>query len=138
MRFAKSVANRMAEDIRIERRRLLRKMNPEETYFLMVLADDLENIAMLDRLEVLANKFERGQHHIGTHLEIGDETKAQEIANEMATDMRELRRMALDADRDREEVTEQRLREAEEMVARYGGELQLVDRSKVPKDISLN
>jgi hypothetical protein len=128
----------MAEDILAIRRRMLRKMSPEETLILLELADDLKEMAQLAWFDSLANRFERGQHHLGTHLEIDDPNKAQEIANEMAADMRELRNHCVEFDHDRQEVTEERLGDAEKLVARYGGTLELLDRGKIQKDISLN
>ena len=128
----------MAEDIMAVRRQMLRKMAPDETYFLMCLADDLKEMAQLAWFDSLANRFERGQHSIGTHLDLDNPEQAQEIANEMAADMRVLRNMCLESTYDREEVTDERLRQAEELVARYGGSLELLDRGKTPKDVSLN
>jgi hypothetical protein len=136
VRFAKSVAESMAEELRHARWKVLRKITIEEAYFLMVLRDDLLDMAQGNWLESLSNRFERGQHHLGEHLEIENPDEAQEIANEMAADLRELKNLR--SDTFGEPVTEERLREAEQILARGGVKLKLVDRGMVPKDISPN
>jgi len=136
MKLAKSVAEAMAEEIRVVRHRLLRKMDPNESYFLMVLRNDLLNVAQMNWLESLSNRYERGSHYLGRNLGIEDPNEAQEIANGMAADLRVLRNLSMELER--EPVTAERLRRAEEMVAHYGGKLTLVDRGKIPEDIALN
>lgn len=136
MKLSKTVAEAMAEEIRVVRHRLLRKMDPEETLFLMELREDLLNIAQRNWLESLSNRFERGQHYLGRNLGIEDPREAQQVANDMAGSLREMRMRSLEFMG--EPLTVERLRKAEEMVARYGRKLVLVDRGQIPKDISLN
>ena len=102
----------------------------------MVLRDDLLDMAQSNWLESLSNRFERGQHHLAEHMNIEDPDEAQEIANNMAADLRELKNLRSTGFG--EPVTEERLREAEEILARGGVKLKLVDRGMVPKDISHN
>lgn len=136
MKLSKSVAEAMAEEIRVVRHRLLRKMEVEESFFLMELREDLLNVAQRNWLESLSNRFERGQHYLGRNLGIADPKEAQAVANEMAEDLRDMRKRSLEFMR--EPLTEERLRQAEELVAKYGRKLVLVDRGRIPKDVGLN
>ena len=136
LKLAKSVAYAMAEDLRKARHRVLGKATPEETYDLMVLIDDLKDVGDQSWLESLSSRYERGQHHLGMHIEIDDPEEAQEIANEMAADLRKLNEMR--GELVRAEVTEQRLREAEELVGKYGVKVNLSGRLQKPGEVSPN
>ena len=136
LKLAKSIAYAMAEDIRKARYRILRKADPNETYELMVLMDDLKEVGDQSWLESLSNRFERGQHYIGKHMEIEDPDEAQEIANEMAADLREMKQRR--AEFMQAEVTIERLRNAEKLVAKYGVKLNLADRLQTSAEVSPN
>ena len=134
MKLARSVAEAMARDVMDARRKALRRMTIDEGYTLMVLSENLKDVAQANWLESLANRFERGQHYLGRNLEIDDPEEEQAIANEMAGDLRELRQHITFE----EPVTVERLRNAEEILGKYGIELKLVDRAMVPEDVPLN
>ncbi len=135
LRFKKGVAEGMARDIMKARRQILRRADPMETWVLMRLADDIKSLGEIEHLESLATKFEEGDHYLARNLD-NDPHEAQEVANEMAADLRVLKGHA--AELVGEPVTVERLRQAEELLCRYGVELDLVDRAKLPKDVHLN
>src|SRR5687767_6596782 len=95
MRLKKDLAEAMARDIVAARRRILRRATPEETYELMVLSDDLKHMAHLSWMDSLADRFGRGQHHLGKNFDLGP-GEAEALGQEMAQDMRDI------ADRTRE------------------------------------
>ena len=138
MMLKKSVAEAMARDIKFARWRVLRKVTIEQAYFLIRLMEDLEHMAHIEWLDSLANRYERGQHHLGRHLELDDPGEVEETAQEIAEDMRQFKRMAEEFDDEREPVTIERLQEAEDLLAKHGYPVVLVSRAKGNFDLSLN
>jgi hypothetical protein len=138
LRLKKSLAESMAKDVKFARWKVLRKVSIEEAYELMRLMDDLEHMAHIDWLDSLATRYSRGQHHLGKHLEIDDPAEVQELADEIADDMRELYEMATAEDDERTPVTVNRLRWAEELIAKHGVPIVLVARASSDYDVSLN
>jgi hypothetical protein len=138
MMLKKSVAEVMARDIKFARFGVLRKVTVEQAYFLMRLMEDLEHMAHIEWLDSLANRYERGQHHLAKHLEIEDPEEVVETAHEIAEDMRQFKRMAEEFDDEREPVTIERLQEAEDLLAKHGYPVVLVARARGDHEISLN
>lgn len=138
MMLKQSLAQAMARDIKHARWKVLRKVTPEQAYFLMRLFEDLEQMAHISWLDSLAERYSRGQHHLGKHLEIDDPDEVKEIANEIADDMRRFKEMAQEFDDEREPVTLERLRQAEELLANHGQHVVLVARARGDHDLSMN
>lgn len=103
---------------------------------LMILADDIEAAGQMEHLEKLARQFEAGRHHLQENLELDSPEIAQQVANEMAEDLRVLNSHA--SEMQSQPVTEERLQRAKEMIGRYGVDLVLPDRATTPKEINLN
>jgi len=135
LKFKKGMCEGMARDIMAARGRILRRAEPEETYTLMRLADDLKSLGQMEHLETLANKFEAGRHYIGEHHDIEDPEVAQGIADEMAADLRKLKSHVLPT---YEPITEERLRQAQQICGNYGVGLNLLERTAGSQDIRLN
>ncbi len=135
LKFKKSVAEGMARDIMSARAQILRGADPEETWLLMRLADDLKSLGAAERLETLANKYEAGNHYLAYHLEIEDE-EAQDAANKMASDLRRLKSRADELVQ--EPVTEERLKAAEKICGNYGVKLELLNRTAGSDESFLN
>ena len=133
--MSKSMLDRLAEDIRHARWKVLRKISIDDAYYLMVLREDLLNVSQRNWLDSLSNRYERGQHHLKEHFETDDDS-AQEIADSMAADMRVLRSHM--EEMIEEPVTVERLLRAEEIFRNAGLEMKLVDRGQIPKDLCPN
>jgi hypothetical protein len=136
LNFSKSVAHAMARDVQQARWDALERLDPEEAYFLLQLYDSLIDVGDVSWLASLSDRYERGQHHLGKHVGIDDPVEEQEVANEMAEDLRELKRLRLETMR--EPLTEEGLKKAEELLRRAGVELKLLDRGQVPQDVWQN
>lgn len=136
MKLAKPIAHSMAKDLQKARWRALRQISVDQAYFLLRLYDDLISVGDLNWMESLSNRLERGQHYIAKHHEIDDPELAQEIANEMADDLRDMREMRGELLRD--PLTIDRLRTAEEILMPCGIKLHLLDRLQTEEEVSLN
>jgi len=114
----------------------LRQAPPQETHQLMVLADDVEAAGSIEHLEKLARQFEAGRHHLQENLELDNPETAQQVANEMAEDLRVLNSHT--SELQSQPVTEERLQQAKEMFQRYGVDLPLPDLATNLNEINFN
>jgi len=134
LKLAKSVAYALAEDIRLARQKLIGKATIEETYELMMLIDGLKDMGDQSWLESLSNRFERGQHYLGRNLNIEDPAEAQEVANEMAADLREMKQRQAEFSEENE-VTMERLQAADQLLEKYGFHLNLTTRLQTEAEV---